>query len=56
MLNNVKIVKVSDENSWEEFKPHKRPRKTKKIISFIETVKNDVARIFKENRLFIGMM
>ena len=43
-------------NSWEEFKPHKRSRKTKKIISFMETVKNEVARIFKENRLFIGMV
>ena len=39
-----------------EFKPYKRPRKAKKVISFIEMVKNEVARIFKNNMLFTSVL
>ena len=44
------------EIKWEEFKPYKRPRKTKKVISSMKVVNNEGARIFKENALFTSLL
>ena len=49
------LEKPQDEIKWEEFK-HKRIKENKKVISSIETEKNEVARSFKKNALFTSVL
>ena len=50
------LERPKDETKSEKFKPYKRPRKTKKIISSMEMKKNEVERIFKKNTSFTSIL
>ena len=50
------LEKPKDETKSEKFKPYKRPRKNKKVISSIEMEKNEMERIFKKNTLFTSIL